>query len=88
MSGNERRRLEYAGSVHDEEEVEAVVGVLRGGASALRIGKNVRQMERLVADAFGKRLPELRCGRKAVAASESPNAAFAGFVLAATTFLF
>ncbi len=32
------------------------------------------------ADALGKRLPELRCGRKAVAASESPNDGFAGFV--------
>jgi hypothetical protein len=32
------------------------------------------------ADAFGKRLPELRCGRKAVAASESSNQAFAAFV--------
>jgi hypothetical protein len=35
-----------------------------------------------IADAFGKRLPELRCGRKAVAASESPNHAFAEFVQA------
>ena len=32
------------------------------------------------ADALGKRLPELRCGRKAVAASESPNEGFAKFV--------
>lgn len=34
------------------------------------------------ADALGKRLPELRCGRKAVAASESPNQGFASFVQA------
>ena len=34
------------------------------------------------ADAFGKRLPELRCGRKAVAASEAPNQGFADFVQA------
>jgi hypothetical protein len=34
------------------------------------------------ADAFGKRLPELRCGRKAVAASESPNAGFAAVIQA------
>jgi hypothetical protein len=34
------------------------------------------------ADAFGRRLPELRCGRKAVAASESSNHAFADFVQA------
>jgi hypothetical protein len=32
------------------------------------------------ADALGKRLPELRCGRRAVAASESPNQGFASFV--------
>ena len=36
-----------------------------------------------IADAFGRRLPELRCGRKAVEASESPNAGFAGFIEAA-----
>jgi CDP-6-deoxy-D-xylo-4-hexulose-3-dehydrase len=48
-------RIEYAGSVHDEEEIAAVVSVLRGGATALRIGKNVREMERLVAESFGKR---------------------------------
>jgi CDP-6-deoxy-D-xylo-4-hexulose-3-dehydrase len=48
------KRIEYAGSVHDEEEIEAVVSVLRGGATALRIGKNVKEMERLVAAAFGK----------------------------------
>ncbi len=48
-------RIEYAGSVHDEEEIEAVVSVLRGGATGLRIGKHVREMERLVAEAFGKR---------------------------------
>jgi CDP-6-deoxy-D-xylo-4-hexulose-3-dehydrase len=48
------KRIEYAGSVHDEEEIEAVVAVLRGGATALRIGKNVKEMERLVAAAFGK----------------------------------
>jgi len=47
-------RIEYAGSVHDEEEIEAVVSVLRGGATALRIGPHTREMERLVAEAFGK----------------------------------
>jgi hypothetical protein len=36
------------------------------------------------ADALGKRLPELRCGRKAVAASESANSGFAQFVQAVT----
>jgi CDP-6-deoxy-D-xylo-4-hexulose-3-dehydrase len=48
-------RIEYAGSVHDEEEVEAVVSVLRGGATALRIGRHVRELEQLVAASFGKR---------------------------------
>jgi len=49
------KRVEYAGSVHDEEEVEAVLSVLRGGPTALRIGRNVKEMERLVAESFGKR---------------------------------
>lgn len=49
------RRIEYAGSVHDEEEIDAVVAVLRGGATALRIGRNVREFERQVAALFGKR---------------------------------
>ena len=49
------RRIEYAGSVHDGEEVAAVTDVLRGGATALRIGKNVRAFEEAVADLFGKR---------------------------------
>ena len=48
-------RIEYAGSVHDEEEIAAVVEVLRGGPTALRIGRQVREMERLVAELFGKR---------------------------------
>jgi hypothetical protein len=34
------------------------------------------------ADELGKRLPELRCGRKAVEASEAANSAFADFVQA------
>ncbi len=49
------RRIEYAGSVHDHREIEAVVEVLRGGPTALRIGKNVRGMEERVAALFGKR---------------------------------
>lgn len=49
------KRIEYAGSVHDEQEVEAVLSVLRGGPTALRIGKHVKEMERLVAASFGKR---------------------------------
>jgi len=49
------RRIDYAGSVHDEREIEAVVAVLRGGATALRIGRNVKAMEQRVAALFGKR---------------------------------
>jgi CDP-6-deoxy-D-xylo-4-hexulose-3-dehydrase len=48
-------RIEYAGSVHDEREIQAVVEVLRGGPTALRIGKRTKEMERLVAELFGKR---------------------------------
>jgi CDP-6-deoxy-D-xylo-4-hexulose-3-dehydrase len=48
------KRIDYAGSVHDEEEIAAVVEVLRGGPTALRIGKHVKEMERLVAASFGK----------------------------------
>jgi len=49
------RRIEYAGSVHDQREIDAVVAVLEGGPTALRIGKNVRAMEKRVAELFGKR---------------------------------
>src|SRR5204863_5966067 len=49
------RRIDYAGSVHDDREIEAVVAVLRGGPQALRIGKNVRAFEQGIADLFGKR---------------------------------
>ena len=49
------RRIEYAGSVHDEREIDAVVSVLRGGATALRIGRNVRSFETRIAELFGKR---------------------------------
>ena len=49
------RRIEYAGSVHDQREIDAVVEVLQGGPTALRIGRNVRAMEQRVAELFGKR---------------------------------
>lgn len=49
------RRIEYAGSVHGEREIDAVVAVLRGGPTALRIGRNVRAMEERVAALFAKR---------------------------------
>jgi len=48
-------RIDYAGSVHDEREIEAVVAVLRGGPQALRIGRQVRALEEGVAALFGKR---------------------------------
>ncbi len=51
----EARRIEYAGSVHDEREIEAVTAVLRGGPTALRIGRHVRGMEERVAELFGMR---------------------------------
>jgi CDP-4-dehydro-6-deoxyglucose reductase, E1 len=49
------RRVLYAGSVHDEAEIEAVVEVLRSGPTAFRIGHRVRDFERRVAELFGKR---------------------------------
>jgi CDP-4-dehydro-6-deoxyglucose reductase, E1 len=49
------RRIDYAGSVHDEREIDAVVAVLRDGPQALRIGRNVRAFEQGVAELFGKR---------------------------------
>jgi CDP-4-dehydro-6-deoxyglucose reductase, E1 len=52
---NSARRIPYAGSVHDEREIEAVTEVLRGGSQALRIGKNVRAFEQGIAELFGKR---------------------------------
>ncbi len=55
MPAGESRRIPYAGSVHGEKEIDAVVAVLRGGAQALRIGRNVRAFEEQVAARFGKR---------------------------------
>ena len=49
----QQRRIEYAGSVHDQREIDAVMAVLTGGPTALRIGKHVREMERRVAELFG-----------------------------------
>lgn len=51
----EQRRIEYAGSVHDQREIDAVMAVLTGGPTALRIGKHVRAMEQRVAELFGMR---------------------------------
>jgi CDP-4-dehydro-6-deoxyglucose reductase, E1 len=47
------RRIEYAGSVHDQREIDAVLAVLQGGPTALRIGRHVREMERRVAELYG-----------------------------------
>jgi CDP-4-dehydro-6-deoxyglucose reductase, E1 len=49
-------RVVYARSVHDEAEINACLEVLRGGPFALKIGKNVAEMERKVADLYGKEL--------------------------------
>lgn len=49
-------RVVYARSVHDEAEINAVLEVLRAGPLGLKIGKNVAEMERRVAELYGKRL--------------------------------
>lgn len=49
-------RVVYARSVHDESEINAVLEVLRGGPLALKIGTNVAEMERRIAQLYGKRL--------------------------------
>ncbi|MEU1957155.1 DegT/DnrJ/EryC1/StrS family aminotransferase [Nocardia rhamnosiphila] len=49
-------RVIYARSVHDEAEINACLEVLQGGPYALKIGKNVAEMERRVADLYGKKL--------------------------------
>ena len=46
------KRVLYAGSVHDEAEIEAVVEVLRSGPTAFRIGRRVSEFERRVAELF------------------------------------
>ena len=48
------RKIEYAGSVHDEAEVTAVLEVLQGPPTALRIGRKTRELEAGVAALFGK----------------------------------
>jgi CDP-6-deoxy-D-xylo-4-hexulose-3-dehydrase len=48
------KRILYAGSVHDEAEIDACVEVLRSGATAFRIGKRVKAFEQQVAALFGK----------------------------------
>ena len=48
------KRVLYAGSVHDDAEIDAVVEVLRSGPTAFRIGRRVREFEQQVAALFGK----------------------------------
>jgi CDP-4-dehydro-6-deoxyglucose reductase, E1 len=50
----ELRRIPYAGSIHDDHEINAVLEVLRGGPQALRIGKHTRAFEQGIAELFGK----------------------------------
>lgn len=47
-------RITYARATHGEEEIQAVVDVLRSGHQGLRIGKNVHEMETRVAELSGK----------------------------------
>ncbi|MEU6750598.1 DegT/DnrJ/EryC1/StrS family aminotransferase [Spirillospora sp. NPDC046719] len=49
-------RVIYARSVHDDAEINACIEVLRSGPYGLKIGKNVAEMERRVAELYGKRL--------------------------------
>ena len=48
------KRILYAGSVHDEAEIEACIEVLRSGPTAFRIGRRVKAFEDAVAARFGK----------------------------------
>jgi len=45
----------YSGAVHDRNEIDAVLAVLEGGPQALKIGKNVDELEKAVAKLTGKR---------------------------------
>jgi CDP-6-deoxy-D-xylo-4-hexulose-3-dehydrase len=49
------RRAVYATAVYDQAEIDAVMSVLADPAGGLRVGANVAEMERLVAELFGKR---------------------------------
>ncbi|MCF2532430.1 DegT/DnrJ/EryC1/StrS family aminotransferase [Yinghuangia soli] len=51
----EQKRVVYATAVYDQAEIDAVMAVLTQGQNGLRIGPNVAEMERRVADLFGKR---------------------------------
>lgn len=47
-------RITYARATHGEDEIQAVIDVLRSGHQGLRIGKNVREMETRVPALSGK----------------------------------
>lgn len=47
-------RITYARATHGEEEIQAVMDVLRSGHQGLRIGRNVAEMERRVPELSGK----------------------------------
>src|SRR3954452_13915711 len=49
-------RVLYAQSVHDEAEIDAVMGVLRDGPVGMRPGTRVMEMERRIAALYGKPL--------------------------------
>ncbi|MEV5647332.1 DegT/DnrJ/EryC1/StrS family aminotransferase [Nocardia sp. NPDC052254] len=48
-------RITYARATHGEEEIQAVVDVLRSGHQGLRIGTNVFELERRVPELSGKK---------------------------------
>ncbi|NKY53822.1 DegT/DnrJ/EryC1/StrS family aminotransferase [Nocardia vermiculata] len=48
-------RITYARATHGEQEIQAVVDVLRSGHQGLRIGKNVFELERRVPELSGKK---------------------------------
>lgn len=48
------RKIPYAGSVHDQAEIDAMLAILNGPPSAMTIGRNVAAMEQKVAALFGK----------------------------------
>jgi len=54
MENNSNKRVLYAKSVYGEEEIAAVVDVLRNDGLALMNGRRVKEFERQVADIFGK----------------------------------
>jgi CDP-6-deoxy-D-xylo-4-hexulose-3-dehydrase len=47
-------RVLYAQSVHDQAEIDAVVEVLNGGPTGLRPGRNILELERRIAELYGK----------------------------------